>query len=773
MFRNYVTVALRYIAKYKGFSTLNIIGLAVGMAVCLLIMLWVQDELSYDRFHSRGDNIYRVNRTRPTEGRALSDELLSAPVGPKILAEVPEVASQCRVADLQLPLERDNKIYHTWGYIVDSSFFDIFSFSLERGDVGSVLSEPNSIILTEAAASRIFGEQDPVGQSLGDDLTVTGVLADFPGKSHLDFDFLVPMAYGEQHGVVIPDGWFNFHIYTYLLVHKGASEDVVAAKIKDIYLEQDPESHIELSLQPLKDIHLHNPGGGGMIVYVYIFSAIAMLVLLIACTNYMNLATARSDRRAKEIGLRKTVGASRGQLALQMLGESCVSAVVALLVAAVLVELVLPSFNDLAGKRLAMDLSGGTLLMLLCLACFTGLMSGTYPALYLSQLAPAAILKGTGRTDRGSVKTFLRRFMVVFQFVLTTGLILAALVIHNQLTFVRHKDLGITTDNVVCIPTSNLDSDYEALKHELTALPGVLGATASYDPPAYCNWWVTGVDYEGMDEDRPLRIGTAWVDFDFVDVFHLEVVQGRAFSRDFASDVDKAYLVNEAAVKAMGLKDPIGKRLDYPQSGTIVGVVKDFHFSSLHNRIRPLLLAPSVNYRYLNLLLASDDIPGTLARVEEVWTEFRPGATFSHEFLQDKISRNYRDEQRLGTIISSFTGLAVLVCVLGLLGLIAFATERRTREIAIRRVLGAPGSSVVRLLSREVILLVLIANIIAWPLAGYFCNRWLETFAYRIEISWATFAVVAALTLAVATATISLQILKAARTNPVEALRHE
>ncbi|UCG60391.1 MAG: ABC transporter permease [Candidatus Zixiibacteriota bacterium] len=775
MLLNYLKSALRSIARHKGYSAINIFGLAIGLASSLAVFLWVVDEIGYDRFHANGEQIYRCNREVIWNNRTAFDEAMSMPVGPTIKERTPDVVEcvRTRSTNWKLGYRENSTIEH--GMYVDSAFLTMFSFPLVKGDSASALSTPNSIILTEKTAVKLFGNEDPMGQMLDNGLAVSGVARDVPANSSIEFDFLIPMAHAIQINRVLPDEWFHFGYETYFLMRENADLGRVGAQIKDLFKEQDPETSLRLHLQPLTDIHLVNPGGGGKIVYVYVFAVVAALLLVIACVNFMNLATARASRRMGEIGMRKVVGASRTELIRQILIESLVQTVTATLLAVCLLEIALPRLEGLFGKPLDLEFTPGIVLGLIALTVLVALIAGAYPAFLLSSFRPATVLKGKNTTGGHPSTNRLRRVLVVFQFMVSSGLIFSALVIYGQLNYIDNKELGVAKDNIITVRTKELATDYQTVKTELLQYPGITGVTAVMEPPAWCGWYVVGYDFEGKVEGEDIRAGFAWVDHDYLDVFGMEIIEGRNFSRQYATDETEAYIINQVAAEAMGMESPVGKSIGLEERpGRIIGVARDFHFASLHNEILPLVIGiDKSNFEFLCIKLAPDDIQGSLGFIEAKWKEFRPGEQFNYRFFDDLLSRSYRGEAQTGKIILTFTLVTVLVACLGLFGLAAFSAERRTKEIGIRKVLGSSDAGIIGLLTREFVLLVVLANAIVAPLAYYSAGRWLEHFAYRIELTWGTFALSSALAIMIALLTVCYQAIRAARANPVDALKYE
>jgi len=775
MIKNYLKSAVRNIIRNKGYSFINIFGLAVGIASSLAIFLWVLDEISYDRFHVNAESIYRCYRQVVWNGETRLSETTSAPIGPTLAERATGIEKYARVFPASLKMEFEVRSVFGRGIYADADFLSIFTFPLISGDPKTALISPHSIILSQKTATALFGKINPIGLTLKNGLTITGIVENVPRNSSIQFDFLLPFSYAEQVGLVEEDEWWNFGYDTYFLLGRNADVNEVGGRIKDLFISIDPESTIELHLQPLTDIHLRELEGTGRIVYVYIFSIVAVLLLLVACINFMNLATARSSKRAKEIGLRKTVGAYRSQLIIQLLTESAIQTLVAALLAVGMLEAALPFLSDFFGKQIVLEPTGNLILLLAVIVVLTTLAAGSYPALVLSSFRPMRILRGGFSASGNKSMNTVRKFLVVFQFTISTALIFGALVIYGQLNYIENKDIGIDRKNIVCLSTDNLDKDYIAFKNELLKYAGIQFVSAVYEPPAWCGWYIVGFDYEGKPEDRDVRAGVGFVDYDYVDVFGLEIVEGRNFSRQYATDETEAYIVNKAAVRAMQMESPIGKSINMvDRPGKIIGVVKDFHFSSMHTAITPLILTcDKSNFSRLCIKISPDNISGSLGYIEKIWSEFRPGDDFRPQFFDQLLGREYVIEKRTSAIVLAFTIIIVLVACLGLFGLAAYSAERRTKEIGIRKVLGLSTAGIIGLLTREFILLVLLGDIVGIPIGFYLWNRWLKDFAYRIEPGCAFILIAGGLTMLIALLTASYQAVKAARTNPVTAIKYE
>jgi putative ABC transport system permease protein len=781
---SYVRVAWRRVRRERAYSFINIAGLAAGLACAILILLWAQHELSYDRFHENADRIGRVLR-KPDDADWLADSG-PGPLGPALQRDYPEIVATTRSFGAPAPLRFGTRVFNGNVLGVDPSFFRIFSFPFVRGGGGEPLADPDSTVLGEAMATKLFGAEDPLGRSVAFewwgtwyDLQVVGVVADAPSNSSLRFDYLLPFNFVTRSGMSIDD-WDVSAYQTYVLIADTASLMDVEGKVAGAIKRARPESRFELRLQPLARMHLHDPEGGGPITYVRIVVLIGLFILAIASINFMNLSTARSLRRAKEVGLRKVVGSSRGGLIRQFLLESLVFTSMALALALVAVGLILPWLDRVLGVSLHLRFTTGQTLAILAMTLLTGFLSGSYPALFLSKFEPLQVLKGG--VTRGRRGLAMRRLLVVFQFVISIGLIVGTLTVSRQLFFMRHRDLGINTDGVVNLELrSDLRNNYQAIKTRLLESPDILAVSATNG--SFTKRFATDeADWEGKDPEAKVTTAIHAVDFDYPKIFDLEMAEGRYFSRDRPADITTAFVVNETAVRAMGLKEPLGKKLRCPipydsgreEWGTIIGVVKDFHFRSLHSGIEPLILAIAPGW-FTDTYIRIDpaNVPRALVFIDKTLREAAPGFPLEYSFLDETLDRLYRTEARIADIVGSATALAVLISCLGLFGLASYTAEQRTREIGIRKVLGASASGVMSLLGGEFVKWVLAASLIAWPVSYLLMRSWLKTFAYRVPLGWELFALSGALGGAVALLSVGFQAVRAARANPVASLRYE
>ncbi len=785
MIRSYLKVALRNIARHKGYSFINITGLAIGMACCILILLWVQDELSFDRFHENAGDIYRVVQDINFADHSTTWAISQGPLGPALRDDFPEIANMVRFTNRGMRLTYEDKIFDEVLGMADGSIFEVFTFPLLRGDPATALVDPFSLVITEEMARKYFGEQDPMGKVLNADgrfdFKVTGILKEVPRNSHIRFDFLVPFIFGRELNYTV-DRWGNSQFTTYVQLQRGLPANEVISKIAR-YLDDKPtiEKDAALNLQPLTGIHLFShyefDFASGDITYVTIFSLVAFFILLIACINFMNLTTARSANRAREVGMRKVAGAYRSDLIRQFFGESMLLACVAFCLALGLVRLLLGAFNTLSAKELTLGISSNGWLWLgfLGIALLTGFISGTYPALFLSGFQPVRVLKGS--VQPGAKSSAFRKFLVVFQFSLTILLLICTLVVYRQLDYMQNKKLGYDKEHLVYMSIrGQMREQFDAVKQELLSHPNILAVTASANVPTYGYSFSNSLwRWEGQDPDEEILMRASFVDVDFLETLGIELLAGRDFSREFSTDQDAAVAVNEAAARAMGMEDPVGRRLSLGErESTIVGLVKDYHFRSLRQEIDPLILIFSPpSSRVLFVRLKGEDMPQSLAHIEEVWNTFSPGFDFRYRFMDEALDLLYRAEQRTGTIFRIFTLLAVSISCLGLFGLASYIAEQRTKEIGIRKVLGATVSHIVFLLSRDFTKWVMVANLIAWPVAYYAMRVWLQGFAYRIPLPWWVFGLSALLALVIALLTVSYQSVRAAVSNPVDALKYE
>jgi len=788
MLANYFKTALRNLRKYKGYSFINITGFAIGIACCILIMLWVTDELSYDAFHEKSDRLFRIVEEQPYAGGDIFKVAVTpGPLGPALEEEYPEVVAACRLTFAPRFLVRygDKIFYESNLGMADPSFWSMFDFPLVKGDREKVFDRFNSIVISESAALKYFGDEDPLEKALRlenmFDLIVSGVMKDVPENSHLQFDFVMPFKLLEFGGQRI-DIWGNNSYFTYVELSENADPAVADEKIRSVITKHLPESDTTCHLQPLRRIHLHSDyvadlGGHGDIRYVYIFSMVALLVLVIACINFMNLATARSGNRAREVGMRKVTGAYRSDLIRQFLGESILFALIAFVLAMGIAFLLAPAFGGMAGKTLSMDFSHnlGMLAGLIGIAVLAGLGAGIYPAVYLSGFHPVHVLRGS--TLAGPQGRTFRRVLVVGQFALSIGLIISSLVVSSQLHFIRKKPLGFDREHVIYMRLGmQTAQNFEAFRSEALRDPDILGVSAAESLPIYIVNSTSNVNWPTKNPDDNILFHNLSVTHDFFEMMGMTMAEGRAFSREFSTDDEQAYILNQAAAQVIGQELPVGKPFTlWETSGIIVGIVEDFHFKSLNTEVEPLVIrmrAPG-DFYYMLIKIRDGNIPETMGRLTAIWDKASPHFPFDPSFLDAEFDRMYRAEQRMGRIFGAFTGLAIIIACLGLLGLASFMAERKRREIGIRKVLGANVGSIMLLMSKEFFILVAAANLLAWPAAFYFMRRWLQNYAYNAGIDPFIFIGAALIAGAVTLLTVSGHAFHAATSDPVDSLRYE
>lgn len=816
MFRNYAKIAFRNLLKHKGYSFINVAGLAVGMACCIFIMLYVQYELSYDEYHEHADRIYRVSRQWFNSDGESSLHLghVAPPIGPLLASDYPEIEQMVRIIEGYGPLMSygDTHFQEDRFFFADPNIFEVFTLPFVSGDPATALQQPNDLIITESIAKKYFGAQDPLNKvmtfeipgEVKTDLRITGVMRDMPENSHFHLDFVGSMnALQQALGPEEFQSWGSNNYATYLLLRPEASPETLEARFPDFLnrhyaayiLEQtgnapstQPSVRNKLHLWPLTDIHLHSQldseiEANGNITYVYIFVSVAFFILLIACINFMNLATARSAKRMKEVGLRKVVGADRKRLILQFLSESVLTAFVALALAFLCVKLTLPWFNDFVGQQFALEGSYSLMLSLLAIALFVGLAAGSYPALYLSGFQPVNVLK---TSVRGCSKSTLRKTLVVFQFAISIILIISMGIVYSQLEYCSNKNLGLDKDKVVVLPIGQeMLNNFDDIKNQLKQHPQIVNVAGSKRIPSGRLLDSSGARIidGGRNEPVSFRIANVRVDHGFLDTYSIELAAGRDFSLDFPTDSSEAFILNETAVRKLGWNSPqdaVDKPFEYGgQAGRIIGVVKDFHYESLHQPITPivLVLQPS-SFNRLSVKFHADkagDIENVIAFLKEKWQAYRPNMPFTYTFLNQSYAELYGNEQKLGEIFTVFSALAIFIACLGLFGFASYMAEQRTKEIGVRKVLGATIPRIALLLTSEFVILVGVASLLAWAVAFYTMREWLLGFAYRIDISGQipVFVVASIVALVIAVATVSYQAMRAALTNPVEALRYE
>ncbi|MEJ8803175.1 ABC transporter permease [Pontibacter sp. H249] len=783
MLKNYLKMAYRNLMRHKLFSLINILGLALGMTCSILILLWVQDELSYDRFHENIDELHIVYRTEIYPG---ADNLtIAAQTGPLASAleeQLPEVEQAVRVSFTEEELfSYGDKSIKVTGQYVDPEFFKVFTFPLAYGDAAQVLQNPKSIVISDSIALKIFGATDVLGKVIklnnSESYKVTGIMQKVPKNSSLQFDFVMPFERYELKNQWLKN-WGSNGILTFVQAKAGADVNALNGKIKH-FLYKQSESTDELFLHAYSNQRLYSDfrkgkTESGLIIYVRLFSVVAVFILLIACINFMNLATARSVKRAKEVGVRKVIGADKSMLVGQFMLESVLIALLALFVAMNLTGLLLPAFNNLTEKAVQFDLSDPTLVvMLLGVALFTGIVSGSYPAFFLSSFDPAVVLKGAVKLNYKAA--YLRKGLVVFQFILSGLLIVSTLAVYLQLHYLRNKDIGLQREQVVYVPIEGaLAERYETVKQELSSMPGIASVSAANQSPLRIGNNTSDVNWDGKEPGEEVSIDVMNVEFGLLQTLGIKIKEGRDFSRSFATDTAH-YLVNEEAVRVMQLQESIGAWIEmWGSRGNIVGVVKDFQSRNMCGGIRPLIIRlDPENVNRLFVKTEQGKTKEALASMEAVLQKHNPAFPFDYHFLDDDFEQMYKSEAVIAELTNYFAGIAIFISCLGLFGLALFTAEQRKKEIGIRKVLGASVAGIVVMLSKDFLKLVLLANVIALPLGWYLMNRWLDDYAYRTELSWWIFALALAATIIISIITLSFHAIKTAVSNPVTSLRTE
>jgi putative ABC transport system permease protein len=800
MFKNYFKTAWRSLIKSKGFTAINICGFSLGLAACMLIVFYVIDEMSYDRFHVNADRIYRVNEDLKLGDNKVQYAVAMPPLAQTLKRDFPDVENVARLKMASISVKKGNQyLIEDNALFADPSVFDVFTLPLIHGDQASVLKEPNTVVLSESAAKKYFNKTDVVGQLLSvpnyPALKITGVMKDLPKQSHFKADFLMAMVSWPDSRA---DEWLRSDYNTYVLMRKGANHKNLEAQFPALLKKyssaqmkkavgsniddfEKKGSYFRLNLMPLTDIHLHSNmtgelGVNGTVQYVYIFTVIALFILLIACVNFVNLSTARSSNRAREVGVRKVVGSSRKNLIVQFLVESVVVTFAATAIALIIVFIMLPSFNQLAGKNILLDTDFITRLIPILLSgiLFIGLIAGLYPAFFLSSFKPVNVLKGkiqTGFKDSG-----LRSFLIVFQFSISIFLIISTLVIYYQLKYIQTRDVGFNRNQVVVLNNAFELGNAQAFKEEIKQLPGVINVTLTGFLPTPGSRSTSVFCKEATNDPKKSIFPQNWrVDEDYVQTLGMKIVKGRNFSRDLPTD-SNALIINETAAEFLGFEDPLNRtlyRTDGSKPYTIIGVVKDFNFSSLRENVTPVVLSLAADNGRIAIRVQGNNLSPLLAQLENRWKALAPAGNFHYSFMDADFEAVYRTEQRMGQIFLLFTTLAISIACLGLFGLSAYAAEQRNKEIGIRKVLGASVQSITALLSKDFIKLVFLAILIASPIAWYAIHKWLQDFAYRIDISWWMFVAAGLGAIGIALLTISFQAVKAAVANPIKSLRAE
>ena len=808
MIRNFIIIAIRILFRHKVYSLINISGLAIGITSAILILLYVQDELSYDKFHENADQIYRAGLHATSQGNEILVAVTCVPMAPVLARDYPEVISATRLftfVEQSIIKYKENSFLEDRFFYADSSFFGVFQTRLLRGDPATVLARANTVVITDEMANKYFGEEDPIGKVIevgvdGNEFEITGIIEKYPGNSHMKFDFLGSL---ESMEFINSPFWMSYILYTYVQLQEGYSPDRLEAKFPDMVMkyvgpqwEQVTGTNIEESfgrgikygffLQPITDIHLDSDlegelEPGGNVGYIYIFSLIAVLLIIVASINFINLTTAQSSTRAREVGIRKVAGSTRIKLVTQFLTESVLLSFIALLIGVAFAGSLLPYFNTLAGKELSFNFIQNKSLIpsLLIIGLVVGLLSGSYPGLFLSSLQPVIVLKG--KAGSGLKSRYLRGILVIFQFSVAILLFICTIIVSRQMNFVQQKELGYDKANLLVINgIEALQDQKDTYKEEISRIPAVIqaGYTNSLPNTQFINSLLRP---EGTTAESTHNMNHWLVDFDLQLTLKMEMAEGRWFSRDFLSDTLGAVL-NEAAAGALGIEDPIGKSLLYLGGAgegdiplQIIGIIKDFHYESIHNTIHPLVMTflPPQYAGFLIVRIQPQNFQETVNRLKSTWYEFVPGQPFDYSFLEDDLITVYNDDFRTGKIFTNFSVLAIFISILGLIGLASYTPEQRNKDIGVRKVMGAHVPVIIRMLSREVFIHIGIATLIAWPAGYFFMKNWLQNFAFRVDPGLLSFLLASLVAMLFAVLTVGLRAYFAASANPANSLRYE
>lgn len=785
MFKNHLKLAFRNIKRHKVFSFINIFGLAAGIASCFLILLWVHDEMSYDGYHKNADNIYRIEIEKQIQDNTILHSGTPSPLANAAKREIPEIIEAARfyLVGSGWLLKYEDKVFTNdrlgWA---DPSYFKIFDFKFIKGNK-TAIDNPFTMVITEKMAKKYFGDTDPVGKIIkihNWDFTVTGLIENVPHNSHMEFDCILPYDFWKDFGMDLED-WKNDNHYTYILLNKNVNFQLVNKKITSLLNKNLPVSNIKSYLQPLRKIYLYtdttfNISGHGEIKYIYIFSTIACLILFIACFNFLNLSSAQGRKRYKEIGVRKVVGAKRTDLVRQFIAESFLITLLASFIAVIFIVIALPAFNNLSGKSLSINFFKNSKLVagFVFIAIFTGFLSGSYPAFYLSSFKPLNVLKGIfdRKADRHS--SLFRKIVVIFQFTVSVFLIIIVMVIFIQLKFVNNKDLGFQKDCILhFLGRGDFAGNFESLRNELLKNPKILNTAKGMLPLNLSSAFGTkDINWQGKSAGDDVTVFKYTIGYEYIETYQMKIIEGRSFAKEHSTDKN-TFIINEEAAKVMGFESPLGKRITLEgKTGSIIGVVENFHINSLRNKIEPVIM-PLGNHYIVSIRVSSEDIESTLKYLEEKWKEAVPGYPFDYNFLDEQINSYYRTDNRVGEILKCFTVIAILISCLGLFGLTLFITEQRTKEIGVRKVFGAVKIDILRLFFKDSLKLLIISNFIGWTFAWYFAKKWLQNFAYKINLNIGYFLISGLLILIIAMISISYYSIKASRKNAVDSLKYE
>ncbi|HTQ64429.1 MAG TPA: ABC transporter permease [Puia sp.] len=780
MFSNYFKTAWRNLVKNKIFSFINIVGLSLGLACAILIGLWVNDEIQFDKFHTNDSQLYRV-MANLNWGSERTGDNIPAPLNEAMKKDFPEIQYVSTVSADEILFFPGPKAHKEKGYYTTPDFLKMFSFPLEKGDVNAALSSKKNIVISQRLAEKYFGNEDPIGKTItvnqSDVFQVSGVLKTIPTNSSLRFDWLIPFdVYVDKNQWL--KTWGNYSVYMYVMLAPQASARKVNEKLLHVLTKYNSGTKDEIFLQPFGDKYLYGDfkagkQEGGRIVYVRLFSIIAAFVLIIACINFMNLTTARSVKRAKEVGIRKVVGAERRMIIAQFFGEALLLTICAVCLALIIVELLMPAFNQLTQKQLDINFSNaGFILAILAITIFTGILAGSYPALFLSSFRPVAVLKSVSVKTQGA--STLRKGLVIFQFSLSIILIIGTIIIYNQINFIRNRNLGLDKNNmIVMLAEGNVFTHLNTFEDELSRAKGVANVTTAGDNPLSIDGTSADLKWPGKRPDEVASVSATFVGYNFLKTMNIPLIAGRDFSKDMADSSN--YVINESAARLMNLKNPVGQQIEFwSGKGTIVGVTRDFHLHSLHQPITPLVLClQPLNSYVIFVKPEQGKTQEAIASLNKLQHAYDASYPFEYHFLDEMYEEKYKGEMMIGKLVNAFALMAIIISCLGLFGLATYMAEQRIKEIGIRKVLGASVTNITGLLTLDFLKLVFIAALIAFPVAWFGMSKWLENYAYHVNIAWWVFALAGALAIIIALFTIGYQAIRAALTNPVKNLRTE
>jgi len=781
MLKNFIKITLRNIFRHRGFSFINILGLAIAMTVSLIILLWCNYELSYNKHLENYDRIYRVNTEYHLSSEIERYRSSPEPTGRTLTEMFPEVTNHCHFYNTTgFMVVNDKKFMERSMVFTDPGFLEMFSINIIQGDSNTMLDDPYAIVLTESMAKKYYGDENPLGKTLQRNenlnFTVTGVIEDFQANTTYNYDFIMSVNIFKEWEVGFLGKWNNISGETYIMTEPNTNEELLGEKIFNVPNELSNKEVCFLWLQSISKIHLYKLNGGGAIQYIYIFLAVGLIVLIIACINFMNLSTARSSVRAREVGMRKVSGAHRGHLIRQFFGESILLAMLAMVLALVFVEIVISSANRFEHIKDSMNmlLNFQSILVIMGITILTGVFAGSYPAFILSKFNPISVLKGA--YTKGKQGVAFRKSLVVIQFSLSIILIISTLVVFNQMQYMKQKDLGYNKDNMIYLPIRGEISDkFYEFKEELLKGTGIQKVTRSSSKLSEIGYIASGLNWEGKAEEDDPIFSFEGVDYDYFETCQMEFAAGRGFSQDFADD-EKNYVLNEKAIKQMGYEgEVIGRMFDmWGREGKIIGVVEDFNFHHQSREIDPLILTYFPEYyNYVLIKVESNDLEVVVDHIENTWQSFVSQFPFEYHFMDEDFEKLYKKEQNMGSLFQIFTALAVFISCLGLFGLATFVVERRTKEIGIRKVLGASSGGLIMLLVKDFTKWVLLANLIAWPVAWFAMNKWLQNYAFKTEMTTLPFIIAGLAALIIAIITVFLQTYRAANSNPVRSLKYE